>query len=95
VLIGQSRWHLTCTPNQYRGLTLGEKTNELGSALSIFAPVEGGEGITALLLTANLFLLMTPYYLIKPVRDCLILGNAGPPKSGSMQAPLERCFFSL
>jgi AAA family ATP:ADP antiporter len=46
--------------------------------LSIFAPVEAGEGLTVLLLTVNLFLLMTAYYMIKPVRESLILGNAGP-----------------
>jgi AAA family ATP:ADP antiporter len=46
--------------------------------LSIFAPVEAGEGLTVLLLTVNLFLLMTAYYMIKPVRESLILGSAGP-----------------
>jgi ATP:ADP antiporter, AAA family len=46
--------------------------------LSICAPVEAGEGPTALLLTMNLFVLMTAYYIIKPVRESLILGGAGP-----------------
>ena len=31
MLIGQGRWHLSCTQTRYRGLTPGEKTNELGS----------------------------------------------------------------
>lgn len=53
------------------------KTN-LDRVLSIFAPVEAGEGLTVLLLTVNLFLLMTAYYMIKPVRESLILGSAGP-----------------
>jgi AAA family ATP:ADP antiporter len=46
--------------------------------LSVFAPVQDGEGPTALLLMMNLFLLMTAYYIIKPVRESLILGDAGP-----------------
>lgn len=35
--------------------------------------VKAGEGITALLLTFNVFLLLTAYYVIKPVREGLIL----------------------
>jgi AAA family ATP:ADP antiporter len=50
----------------------------LDRLLSIFAPVEAGEGLTVVLLTMNLFLLMTAYYVIKPVRESLILGSAGP-----------------
>jgi ATP:ADP antiporter, AAA family len=45
--------------------------------LSVFATVHGGEGITALLLMLNVFLLLTAYYIIKPVREALILGSAG------------------
>src|SRR5438094_2702155 len=50
----------------------------LDRLLCLFAPVEAGEGLTALLLMMNLFLLMTAYYVIKPVREALILGGAGP-----------------
>lgn len=50
----------------------------LDRVLSIFAPVEAGEGRTALLLMVNLFVMMTAYYIIKPVREALILGGAGP-----------------
>jgi len=46
--------------------------------LSLVTTVEPEEGPTALLLMANLFLLMTAYYIIKPVRESLILGSAGP-----------------
>jgi ATP:ADP antiporter, AAA family len=45
--------------------------------LSIFAPVNGGEGRNVLLLTANIFFLMTAYYIIKPVREALILSEWG------------------
>lgn len=41
--------------------------------LGIFTEVRAGEGITALLLTLDVFVLLTAYYLIKPVREALIL----------------------
>jgi AAA family ATP:ADP antiporter len=46
--------------------------------LSIFAPVRKGEGLTSVLLMMNVFLLLTAYYIIKPVREALILGELGP-----------------
>ncbi len=47
--------------------------------LDIFTQVRAGEGATALLLTANIFLLLTAYYVIKPVREALILAlESGP-----------------
>ena len=45
--------------------------------LSIFTEVRGGEGFTSLLLTLNVFLLLTTYYIIKPVREALILSVEG------------------
>ncbi|MEZ5066062.1 MAG: MFS transporter [bacterium] len=45
--------------------------------LTAFADVRGGEGGTVLLLTANVFLLLTTYYLVKPVREALILAGGG------------------
>jgi AAA family ATP:ADP antiporter len=45
--------------------------------LSIFATVEPGEGLTAFLLMLNVFILLTAYYIIKPVREALILSGAG------------------
>lgn len=43
--------------------------------LRIFADVRAGEGTTALLLTLDIFLLLTAYYILKPVREALILGS--------------------
>jgi AAA family ATP:ADP antiporter len=43
----------------------------------LFADVRAGEGITALLLALNVFLLLAAYYLIKPVREALILAGGG------------------
>jgi len=45
--------------------------------LGLFAEVRAGEGATVLLLALNVFLLLTTYYLIKPVREALILEGGG------------------
>jgi AAA family ATP:ADP antiporter len=49
----------------------------LDRALAPFADVRSGEGAGVALLGLNAFLLLTAYYLIKPVREALILGSAG------------------
>jgi len=41
--------------------------------LGVVTEVRAGEGVTAVLLTAALFLLLMAYYIIKPVREALIL----------------------
>jgi AAA family ATP:ADP antiporter len=41
----------------------------------LFADVRPGEGVTALLLMLNVFMLLCCYYIIKPVREALILGG--------------------
>ncbi len=51
--------------------------NLLDRALRLFAPVHKGEGGTVLLMALNIFLLMTAYYIIKPVREALILAEWG------------------
>ena len=45
--------------------------------LSYFADVRAGEGPGALLLTINVFLLLFAYYLLKTVREALILTEGG------------------
>jgi len=45
--------------------------------LNLFAKVQPGETATALLLTFNVFLLLTSYYLLKTVREPLILLGGG------------------
>ena len=52
------------------------RTSEPRFLARILAPiteVRPGEAVTALLLALNVFLLLTAYYLIKPVREALIL----------------------
>ncbi len=45
--------------------------------LLLFSDVRAGEGFTALLLMANLFLLLAAYLIIKTVREALILSEGG------------------
>ena len=49
----------------------------LDRSLSIFADVRAGEGATALLMLANIFLLLVCYSVIKTVREPLILLGGG------------------
>ena len=46
-------------------------------ALSIFTDVRAGEGLGALLLTVDLTVLLGSYYLLKTVRESLILAQGG------------------
>src|SRR5207253_4636539 len=45
--------------------------------LSICAPVHREEALTAFLMMLNVFVLLTAYYIIKPVREALILSGSG------------------
>ena len=49
----------------------------LERALSVVTEVRPGEGITAVLLTVTVFFLLVAYYVIKPVREGLILAMEG------------------
>ncbi len=46
--------------------------------LRLFTAIHPGEALTAFLLTLNVFLLLTAYYIIKPVRDALMLEEWPP-----------------
>ena len=41
--------------------------------LNLFTEVRRGEAASALLLALNIFLILTAYYVLKPVREALIL----------------------
>jgi AAA family ATP:ADP antiporter len=45
--------------------------------LSLFTDVRGGEGVRLSLLTANVFLILTAYYVMKPAREAFILDQQG------------------
>lgn len=53
------------------------RPSRLDRFLSIFADVRGGEGAGALLLFANIFLLLSAYYFLKTAREPLILTEQG------------------
>ena len=55
----------------------GAEKGWLDRVLSVFAPVQSGEGVSALLLAANVFLLLAAYYIFRPVRESLILTEGG------------------
>lgn len=50
-----------------------QKKSNLERAMGVVTEVHAGEGVTALLLSFNVFVLLTAYYIIKPVREALIL----------------------
>jgi ATP:ADP antiporter, AAA family len=56
----------------------GKKKSPLDRCLSVLADVRAGEGAGALLLATNAFVLMAAYYVLKTVRQSLILSQAGP-----------------
>ena len=47
----------------------------LERVLNLFTVVRAGEARTALLLALNVFLILTAYYILKTVREALILGE--------------------
>lgn len=53
------------------------KKSLLDKFLGIFAEVHGGEGALSLLMTLNIFLILTAYYIAKVVREPLILAGGG------------------
>lgn len=60
--------------------TEAEERSWLERALWVVTEVRAGEGTTALLLSLNLFVLMTSYYVLKPIRDTLIVNVEGGPE---------------
>ncbi len=55
----------------------GQKKGPIDTVLSIFADVKAGEGLTALVLLLYVFLVLVAYYLLKTVREPLILAGGG------------------
>jgi ATP/ADP translocase len=52
-----------------------EAKRPLDRFLTLFTEVRSGEGTTAVLLTFNVFLVLTSYYIAKVVREPLILAG--------------------
>jgi len=60
-----------------RDLPHGGERGLLDRILNIFADVRPGEGVTVILLMVNLFVLLAGYYLLKTIREPLILASPG------------------
>lgn len=58
----------------------------LDRMLGVFTDVHAGEGGTALLLSLNIFLILMAYYVLKPVREALILGTGSAELKSYMSA---------
>jgi AAA family ATP:ADP antiporter len=54
-----------------------EKKGPIDMVLSLFADVRPGEGLTSIILMANVLLLLVAYYVLKTVREPLILASGG------------------
>ena len=74
----QTRAEIHHTRSLPRFQTVGERPkNAAEKLLSYVADVRSGEGWSALLLLVNVFLLLFAYYLLKTVREALILTEGG------------------
>src|SRR5580765_2137785 len=61
----------------HSALPSAARKSALDRALSLFADVRAGEGLTAVLMLVNIFLLLICYSVIKTVREPLILLGGG------------------
>lgn len=63
--------------------------------LGLFTEVHAGEGPITLLMAFNVFLLLTSYYLIKPVREALILSSGGAEAKAYLVGAMAVVLFFL
>lgn len=63
--------------------------------LSLFSSVQAGEGTGAILLALNVFILLGTYYILKTVREPLILNQAGGAEVKSYSAAGQAALFLL
>jgi len=73
----------------------GAKKDLLDRALSIFTVVESGEGSGALLLALNVFLLLAAYYILKTVREALVLTQLGAETKAYLSAAQAVLFLII
>ena len=73
------RWSVIRNVLTLGGVTMPEANQgtALDRFLRLFTDVKAGEGKTALLLSLNVFLILMAYYVLKPVREALILAGLG------------------
>ncbi len=66
----------------------GGKPGVIDRALRIFADVRAGEGANVVILAVNVFILLTAYSMMKPIRSGLILVERGPEFTAYMSAAM-------
>ena len=66
----------------------GRRPGLIDRALRLFTDVKAGEGANVVILAVNVFLLLTAYYILKPLRDGLIIGEEGPAFAAYMAAAM-------
>ena len=66
----------------------GRKPSVVDRALRLFAEVKAGEGINVVILAVNVFILLTAYSMMKPLRSGLILVEQGPEFKAYMSAAM-------
>ena len=66
-------------------MTESSRATGLERFLNLFTVVRPGEAKTALLLGLNVFLILMAYYILKTVREALILGEG---TAGAQELPL-------
>ncbi len=71
----------------------GRRPGRPTAILRLFTDVREGEAAQALLLTLLFFLLLLSYYLIKPVREALLLIDAGAPRMKSYLSGAQAVLF--
>jgi AAA family ATP:ADP antiporter len=67
-------------------MTTTSQRSRLDRFLGTFADVRAGEGSLALLLASNVFLILMAYYILKVVREALILGEGSAELKSYMSA---------
>ncbi len=75
------------------GRTSGTRPNLGYAFLRLFTDIRPGEAAKALLLALNIFLLLLAYYLIKPVREALLLVDKDAPRIKSYLSGAQAILF--
>ena len=66
----------------------GQKPGLIDRALRLFTDVKAGEGVNVVILALNVFILLTAYSMMKPLRSGLILVERGPEFTAYMSAAM-------
>ncbi len=71
------------------------KRDPLDRLLSLFSTVQSGEGVSAVLLALNIFILLALYYVLRTIREPLILNTPGGAEIKSYSSAGQAALFLL